>query len=117
VISYHQKLARVLDAMGGIYHVDDLLTAIGENRMQSFAVNNTWAITQVNDFPRAKQLQVVAMVGDRDDFEPMHAAIVDYADRNNVGLISAYGRRGWMPWALSHGWKIRAKNLLYHKEL
>jgi len=117
MISYPQKLARVLDAMGGLYTVDDLLTRIHDQRMQSFAVNNTWAITQVNDFPRAKQLQVVAMVGDMSDFEPMHAAILDYADQNNVGLISAYGRRGWMPWALGHGWKVKAKNWLYHREM
>ena len=46
MIGYQQKLARVLDAMGGLYLVDDLLSAIAEDKMQSFAIGNSWAITQ-----------------------------------------------------------------------
>lgn len=117
MIGYEQKMARVLDAMGGLYTLDDLLTEIGESRMQSFAVNNSWAITQVNQFPRARRLQIVAAVGDFDDMDALNRKILDYADDVNAGLVSAFGRRGWMPIARDLGWKVKAKSYLYQRDM
>ena len=53
--------------MGGLYTLNDILTAIAEGRMQSFVEGNSWVITQVMSFPRAKVLEVFAAVGDLDD--------------------------------------------------
>jgi hypothetical protein len=117
MLSYQQKLARVLDRMGGVYLVDDILTRIADGKMQGHVINNSWMITEVHAFPRARQLSVVALVGDLEDGEALHAKAVAYAEDNGIGLISAYGRRGWMPNAIAHGWKLKAKNYLYHKEL
>jgi hypothetical protein len=117
MIGYEQKLARVLDAMGGVYLVNDLLDRIGDGRMQSHVVGNTWAITEVQDFPRARKLHVVALVGDMADGEAMHAKVLDYASTVNAGLVSAYGRRGWLGLARAHGWRLIAKGNLYHKDL
>jgi hypothetical protein len=117
MMGYPEKMGKVLDRMGGIYLVDDLLTAIGEGRMQSFAEGNSWAVTQVIQFPRARQLQIVAAVGDLADLDAMHDRVLDYARSEGIGLISTYGRRGWMSRALARGWKIKAKNILYHREL
>ena len=114
---YHQRMERVLDRMGGLYTLNDLLTALGEGRMQSFVVNNSWAITQVNQFPRARVLQVIALVGDLADGDELHAKVLAYAVENNCGLISTYGRMGWMPNAKRHGWRVKAKNYLYHREM
>ena len=87
---YHQKLARGLDRMGGLYTLNDILTAIAEGRMQSFVEGNSWAITQVVSFPRAKVLEVFAAVGDLDDLRILHDRIIDFAaeDRHwrNPGL-------------------------------
>ena len=116
---YHRKMARVLDAMGGLYTLNDILTAIAEGKMQSFAVNNSWAITQVQSFPRARQLQLVAMVGDLADVDALHAKILDYADENNCGLLSTYGRMGWLregSWRRL-GWRLKTKNYLYHRDM
>jgi len=40
MIGYEQKLARVLDRMGSVYLVSDILTAISRGEMQSFVANN-----------------------------------------------------------------------------
>lgn len=116
---YHQKLARVLDRMGGLYNLNDILTAIGEGRMQSFVENNTWAITQVNQYPRARTLQLVGLVGDLEDVDALHGKILDYADEANAGLLSTYGRMGWLREGsyARLGWKLKAKNYLYHRDL
>jgi hypothetical protein len=118
-LPYHKKLSRVLDRMGSVYLVQDILAAIAENRMQSFCVGNSWAITQVVDFPRAKVLQLVAYVGDLKDVDALHQKIIDFADEANVGLLSTYGRPGWLregSWQRL-GWKLKAKNYLYHREM
>jgi hypothetical protein len=115
--SYEHKLARVLDAMGGLYLLDDILTRIGDGRMQSHVVNNSWAVTEIGDFPRARKLNILAVVGDLADHEALEAKVLRYADDVNAGLISAYGRRGWFPSAEALGWRLKTKSYLYHKDL
>jgi hypothetical protein len=117
--SYHRKLARLLDRMGGVYLLDDILTAISEGRMQSFVEGNSWAITQVQDFPRARQLQLLAYVGDLADVDALHAKILAYANEVNAGLLSTYGRFGWLREGSFErlGWRLKTKNHLYVKEL
>lgn len=117
MIPYEQKLKRVLDAMGGLYLLDDILTAIGKGEMQSHVVNNSWAVTQVQDFPRARKLNILAAVGDLPDIEALEGKVLDYARDVNAGLVSAYGRRGWMPMAKALGWRLKAKSYLYHKDM
>jgi hypothetical protein len=112
-----EKLGRVLDRMGGIYTVDDLLERIADGRMQSFATNSSWMVTQVVAYPRARQLQVVAMVGDIADADHMNDELTGYADRNNIALISAVGRRGWMQDGRERGWRVKARSFLYQREM
>ena len=116
---YEHKLARVLDRMGGVYLLDDILTAIGEGKMQSFVEGNSWAITQIQDLPRARQLQLIAMVGDLDDVDPLHAKILKYADEANVTLLATHGRLGWLREGSFKrlGWRLKAKSQLYHREM
>lgn len=118
-LPYHRKMARVLDRMGGLYTLNDILTRIADGRMQSFVVNNSWAITEVQDFPRARQLQLVAYVGDLADVDALHAKILAYADEVNASLLSTYGRMGWLregSWQRL-GWRLKARSQLYVKDL
>ena len=116
---YHRKLARVLDRMGGVYTLNDILTAIAEGRMQSFAVNNSWAITKVVDFPRARQLQLIAMIGDLKDVDALHAEILAYADKVNAGLLETHGRLGWLREGsyARFGWRLKTKSHLYQRTM
>jgi hypothetical protein len=114
---YMKRLSRVLDAMGGLYTLGDILAAIDDRRMQTFVVNNTWAVTQINQYPRARTLQVVALVGDIEDRDAIQAKLIDYASEVNAGLLSAYGRLGWIPHARELGWRLKAKSYLFHREM
>lgn len=114
---YHRKLERALERMGGAYTLNDILTAIGEGKMQSFAVNNSWAITQLLDFPQARQLHVLAAVGDLADMDAMHAKLLDYAREADARQVTAYGRLGWIPEARARGWRLKAKSYLYQRDL
>ena len=114
---YHRKLARVLDRMGATYTLDDILTRIGDGRMQSHVVANTWAITEISQFPRARMLRIVAVVGDMKDIDALHEKILAFADQSNCSLISALGRKGWLARGKELGWKIKTTNYLYHREM
>jgi hypothetical protein len=113
---YHRKLDRVLDRMGGVYHTSDILDRIADGRMQSFVEGNSWLITQVCEYPRAKTLDFVAAVGDLKDWPVLHDLALSYADHLNIPLIRAYGRRGWFPMIEDRGWKILTVNQVYVKE-
>jgi hypothetical protein len=116
---YHRKLARVLERMGSTYLVSDILSAIAEGKMQSFVVNNSWAITQVQELPRAKQLTLIAIVGDLADIDELHDKILAYANAVNVSLLATHGRLGWLREGSFRrfGWRLKAKSQLYQKEL
>jgi len=116
MISYPEKMRRILDRMG-TYYLDDLLALIEDGHMQSFVIGNSWAVTQIADFPRTRRLEVVAMVGDLHDGEAMHTEILGYAEQVGAKSISALGRVGWFQHAVEHGWRIKARNLLYVKDL
>jgi hypothetical protein len=117
MIGYEQKLARVLDRMGGLYLLDDILARIADGRMQSFAVNNSWVITQIDCYPRARTLHVVAMVGDLEDRDEIEQRLITFADEQNAGLISTHGRMGWLPHARELGWRTKARSFLFQKEM
>ena len=117
VALYHRKMARVLDRMGGLYTLNDLLTRVADGRMQSFAEGNSWIITQIHVFPRAKALEVFAAVGDLNDLRVLHDRIIDFAAEIGAGVIQAHGRRGWLPDAAQRGWKLKARYYVYQKDM
>ena len=114
---YHRHLARALERMGAVYTVSDILAAIAEGRMQSFTDGDSWAITQVVDYPRARMLDVLVALGDLEACRRLHDRILQYARDNDISLVQAYGRRGWLKDAVAHGWKVRATSYLYQREL
>ena len=114
---YHAKLARVLDRTGGLYTLNDILTSIAEGKMQSFMEGDSWAVTKIVNFPRARMLEIMVALGDLSECRKLHDRILQYANENDIALVQAYGRRGWNPDAKSHGWKVRTTSYLYHREL
>jgi hypothetical protein len=117
MIGYQEKLTRVLDRMGGLYLLDDILTRVNDGRMQSFAVNNSWAITEIQQYPRASQLQVLAIVGDLGDTAALNDKVLAFARDVGVGLVSTHGRRGWLAHGHALGWKLKSRSFLWTKEL
>jgi hypothetical protein len=117
MISYQEKLARVLDRMGAVYTFDDIRERLNDGRMQAFAHNNSMLVTTISCFPRAKALDFVAAVGDMKDWRTLHDEAIGFAERQDISLIRAYGRRGWMPFIRDHGWRPLTTSQVYVKEL
>jgi hypothetical protein len=114
---YHRKLARVLDRMGGLYTLHDILDAIAAGRMQSFMEGDSWAITRVMDHPRGRSLEVFAVVGSIDDLRVLHDRLMTYAFEIGATVIKAYGRKGFLNDAQQRGWKVKARSFVYQREV
>jgi hypothetical protein len=114
---YHAKLKRVLVRMGGLYTLNDILSAIARNEMQSFVEGESWALTRIAQYPRAKVVEVLAVVGRIDEARVLHDRVLDFAMEVGATVIQAYGRRGWLPDARARGWKLKAQNYVYQREV
>ena len=114
---YHRKLARVLDRMGGLYNPNDILAEIAEGRMQSFVEGDSWAITRLAEYPRAKVLELLLVVGRLDEALALQDRILDFAAEVGAGVVQAYGRKGWLAHAQARGWKVKTVNYVYVKDM
>jgi hypothetical protein len=114
---YHAKLQRVLDRMGNLYTVNDILSEVAANKMQSWVEGESWALTRIGLYPRAKVVEVLAVVGKLDEARKLHDRILVFAAEIGAGVIQAYGRSGWMPDAQRRGWKVIAENYVYQREM
>ena len=114
---FEYKLAKVLNRMGNLYSVRDILERIDNHRMQSFAEGDSWAVTQVAAYPRGTVLEIVVMVGEWKDLPALYDQIEEYADEIGATAMMAYGRKGWLPYAVERGWKLKARNYVYAREL
>lgn len=103
--------------MGGLYSLQDILARIAEGRMQSWVEGDSWVITQISVFPRARVLEIVIALGKLDEVLRIHERLIDFAKEIDVGVIQAYGRKGWLPFARERGWKVKARSFVYAKEL
>jgi hypothetical protein len=85
--------------------------------MQSFADGDSWIITQVVDYPRARVMDVLVALGDLAACRRLHDRILKYAARNDITFVQAYGRRGWLGDAKRNGWKVRSTSYLYQRDM
>lgn len=114
---YLTKLKRTLERMGGLYVVDDIRDALAHNDMQSFVEGESVAITRIAIYPRAKVVEVLAVVGKLDEARILHDRVLIFAAEVGAKAIIAYGRYGWLPDAERRGWKVVAENYVYRREV
>ena len=116
-VVYRMKLAKALERAGSLYVLEDILERLADGRMQSFTCNNSWVVTQISVYPRARVIDIIALVGDLDDGENLHEQVLDFARTMEVDAIIAQGRVGWARLAKSHGWKTVSQNTVFRKEV
>jgi hypothetical protein len=114
---FEAKLNRVLDRMGGLYLASDLISDVMAGKKQMFCLNDSIAVTQITNFPRAKVLDIIVVVGDVDELRELHERLMKFAEEVGCSVIQAYGRRGWVKDATSRGWKVKSRAFVYQKEL
>lgn len=96
---------KALEDMGGLYDLQDIFDRIADGRFQSFFVGDSWAITQVIDFPKKRVLHLFLLVGDNKDFQALEHKLEDFAVEQKVHFMRADGRLGWRRKMNDYGWK------------
>ena len=114
---YNKKLARVLARAGNLYTLNDILTELAQNKMQSFVEGESVAITRIAVYPRAKVVEVLAVIGRIDEARALHDRILIFAAEVGARVIQAYGRHGWLHDAQRRGWKVIAENYVYQRDV
>jgi hypothetical protein len=114
---YLAKLDRTLNRAGGLYTRKDILSCLEKNEMQSFVEGESLALTRIALYPRAKVVEVLAVVGKLDEARILHDRILIFASEVGARVIQAYGRHGWLHDAQRRGWKVIAENYVYQRDV
>lgn len=114
---YVKKLERVLDRMGGVYTTQDILTAVRANKMQMFSEGDSIAVTQIVQYPRAKVLDILIVIGNLEQARKLHDRVLAFATEIGASIVQAYGRFGWIEDAKKRGWEIKARNFVYQRTM
>lgn len=109
------RLQHALNIAGNLHTLEDILDAINAGKMQSFAEGDTWCVTQIEQYPRRKVLDIVYVVGDINEVDAGYRRIIDFACAQGCSIIRAYGRIGWSKFLRERGWE--PQSILFHKEI
>lgn len=98
------KMKKALRLAGGTHELSDVVDALKEGRMQSFATDNAMVVTQIVQHPRKRELNVFLAFGDLDEVMGMQPQIADFGRQNGCEFMVMSGRTGWMKVLPKHGW-------------
>jgi hypothetical protein len=98
------QLELALEHMGGTHTFQDILDAIRDGHMQSFAEGNTWVVTQILDFPRKRILEIILVAGEMTEAEALYEKVLQFGRDTGCQLVRTFGRDGWAKQAKLNGW-------------
>jgi len=112
--SMQKKFEKVLGMNNNVFSLEDIRDELQSGRMQSHSIGDTWAITQVHQWPRRKSVNVLFVVGSIGDSLQLEYKIESWAKEIGADLVTAVGRDGW--WSKrTPGWK--KMGTLYSKDV
>lgn len=110
-----RRMKRELKRMGGLMTIGDLLTGIYSGKYHSFVSGDAWAVAEVIDYPQARVVQIVLVVGTLDQTDVLESQIMAFGHKVGAKFLQAYGRNGWIPEAKRKGW--RQRQCIFTKEV
>jgi len=109
-----KKMERALRQANGLYSLEDIGDGLRNGRMQGHVANDTWAITQVCDFPNKRVVDIMFVVGNMEGSLLLQDKITEWAKTERAHLMTAVGRDGWWEHR-TPGW--RKTGTLYSKDI
>lgn len=105
---YDRQIQRVIDAADGGQYPDNVLSCVQFGNMQLWRTfdKRGMAVTELQDFPRYRQLLVYMVAGSglRDWMQGAHQQLEDYAKSQHCSRMAFHGRPGWAKWANEYGY-------------
>jgi hypothetical protein len=99
-----RKMARALREGGDLYNLNDIQKMLSAGTAQGHVVGETWAITQVHQFPAVKSVNIMVVVGNMEDSLKLEKKIEEWAKGLGATLLTGIGRDGWWEYK-TPGWK------------
>lgn len=97
---YNQKMMRRFEEGlrrgGGLYTPQDIIDACRDGEMQMWTHEDSFAVTQIVNFPRKRILNVVLVVGHMKDLDSIWPNVLQFAQDVAVDFVRAVGRPGWI---------------------
>jgi len=113
---YEQQIRRALPYSGGTFTYEEVRDAVKAGRLQFWALNESFVITDVVNFPSHKNLHFFLLGGAMDDMKAMQGPIEAWGKSQGCTTASALGRKGWeRSFIVERGWAPMAT--LFTKEL
>lgn len=109
-----RKMGKALKVNGDVFDLDDIREALKVGKMQGHVEGDTWAITQVHEWPRKKSVNILYVIGSLDDSVKLESKITEWAKEIGANFITAIGRDGWWKFK-TPGWK--KMGILYSKDI
>jgi len=109
-----KRMEKALRLGGDLYNLYDIGRELRCGKMQGHVENDTWAITQVQDYPRKRVVDIFTVVGNMEGSLLLEQKITEWATELGADMITSAGRDGWWNFR-TPGWK--KMGTLYSKEL
>jgi hypothetical protein len=109
-----KKMQRALKMANDTFDLNDIADGLRKGTMQGFVVGDTWAVTQVHQWPRRKSVNILVVVGNLDESLELETKITNWAKDIGADHITAIGRDGWWEHR-THGWK--KLGVMYSKDI
>jgi hypothetical protein len=109
-----RKMARALKLGDNLYTLDDIEAQLATGNMQGHVEGDTWAITQVHDYPNRKAVNILFVVGTLENSLKLEAKVESWSKDIGADLLMAIGRGGWWQFR-TPGWRMIGT--LYSKDI
>ena len=90
-----KKMERALKAANDLYTLNDIGDLLHTGDMQGHVEKDTWAITQISDYPCKRVVDITFVVGNMEGSLLLEEKITEWAKGHKASLITAVGREGW----------------------
>lgn len=108
---FKEKVDKLLLKGGDLYSFEDILEQINLGNMQSFALGESWCVTQICNFPRRRALDIVFMVGNLDELRALEPELIAFAKKHGIDRGIATARLGFIEKSFP-GWKLASANFV-----
>jgi hypothetical protein len=98
-------MRRALKRGDDLFSLDDIEAGLMSGDLQGHVEGDTWAITQIHQWPRKKAVNVLFVVGSLQNSLKLEAKVETWAKEQEATLLTAVGRGGWWQYRTPN-WKI-----------
>ena len=99
-----KKMERAFRLNDYLYDLNDIDDGLNSGDMQGHVEGDTWAVTQVHNWPKRRSVNILFVVGNLDESLKLENKIEQWAKSIGADMLTGIGRDGWWEHR-SSGWR------------